>query len=295
MGKETIVVKKSKVFIIAILVLSLVIVSVLGGCTLTETSQLKVVTTTSLLASVVGRIGGDMVDVVNIIPPAQCPGHFDVKPGDIQKLANAGLFLMHGWQGEKFSQDLIDTANNPDLTVVQIDDESVKVDENTNWMTPPVQQAAIDKITTALYEVDVENSAAYQQSAAELKAQVETKEAEIRTKLAREDLVSLNVMCSDQLLGFIQWVGLNIVAEFGRLDLLTPQVVKKLVDEGREENVTLIIDNLQSGQDVGVGIAEELGCKRIILSNFPGGFDNTETWEKTIDRNIELILEAIAR
>jgi len=72
-------------------------------------------------------------------------------------------------------------------------------------------------------------------------------------------------------------------------------VVKDLVDKGREENVTLIIDNLQSGQDAGAGIAEELDCTRIILSNFPGGFDNTETWEKAIDRNIELILEAIAQ
>ena len=287
--------KKFKVLIIGILVLSLVIASILGGCQPAETSQLKVVTSTSLITQIVERVGGERVDVVNIIPPAQCPGHFDVKPGDIQKLADADLFLLHGWQGEMFAQDLIATANNPDLTVVQIDDENVKVDENTNWMTPPVQQAAIDKIATALSEVDIKNSAAYQQSAAELQAQIETKETEIKAKLAKENLAGINVMCSDQLPGFIQWVGLNIVAEFGRPDSLTPQVVKELVDKGREENVTLIIDNLQSGQDAGKGIAEELGCARIILTSFPGGFDNTETWEKAIDRNIELILEAIAQ
>lgn len=280
--------KKSKVLIIGILVLSLVIVSILGGCTPAKTSQLKVVTSTSLMAQIVERVGGDLVDVVNIIPPAQCPGHFDVKPGDIQKLAEADLFLLHGWQGEMFSQDLIATANNPDLTVVTIDIKG-------NWMTPPVQLEAIDEITTSLFQVDIKNSAAYQQSAAELKAQIETKEAEIKARLAEEDLASINVMCSDQLPGFIQWVGLNIVAEFGRPDSLTPQVVKELVDTGREEKVTLIIDNLQSGQDAGKGIAEELSCARIILTNFPGGFDDTETWEKAIDRNIELILEAIAQ
>jgi len=59
--------------------------------------------------------------------------------------------------------------------------------------------------------------------------------------------------------------------------------------------VTLIIDNLQSGQDAGAGIAEELDCDRIILSNFPGGFDNTETWEKAIDENIRRILEIVAQ
>jgi len=284
--------KKFKVIVIGILVLSLVIVSILSGCEPAETSQLKVVASTSLITQIVERVGGDMVDVVNIIPPAQCPGHFDVKPGDIQKLADAELFLLHGWQGEMFSQDLIDSANNPDLTVVNI---NVKVGENTNWMTPPVQKAAVDKITTALSELDTENTTAYQELAAEYKDSITAKEAEIEAKLAKENLADINVMCSDQLPGFIQWVGLNIVAEFGRPDSLTPQVVQELVDKGREEKVTLIIDNLQSGQDAGAGLAEELDCARIILTNFPDGFDNTETWEKAIDYNIELILEAIAQ
>jgi len=284
--------KKSKVFITSILVLSLVIASILNSCETATTAQLKVVTSTSLITQIVERVGGDMVDVVNIIPPAQCPGHFDVKPGDIQELADADLFLLHGWQGETFSQDLIATANNPDLTVVNI---NVKVGENTNWMTPPVQQEAIDKITTALSEVDAENSAAYQELAAEYKASITAKEAEIEARLAEENLGDINIMCADMLAGFIQWTGLNIVATYGRPDSLTPQVVQELVDTGREENVTLIIDNLQSGQDAGAGLAEELDCQRIILTNFPGGFDDTETWEKAIDYDIELILEAIAQ
>jgi len=284
--------KKSKALIIGILVLSLVISSLLVNCETATTARLKVVTSTSLITQIVERVGGDMVDVVNIIPPAQCPGHFDVKPGDIQELADADLFLLHGWQGETFSQDLIATANNPDLTVVNI---NVKIGENTNWMTPPVQLAAIDKITTALSEVDAENSAAYQELAAEYKDSITAKEAEIEARLVKEDLASINVMCADMLVGFIQWTGLNIVATYGRPDSLTPQVVQELVDTGREENVTLIIDNLQSGQDAGAGLAEELGCARIILTNFPGGFDDTETWEKAIDYDIELILEAIAQ
>ena len=284
--------KKFKVLITGILVLGLIISSLLGGCETAETSQLKVVTSTSLIAQIVERVGGDMVDVVNIILPAQCPGHFDVKPGDIQKLADADLFLLHGWQGEMFSQDLIASADNPDLTVVNI---NVKVGENTNWMTPPVQQAAVDRIVAALSEVDAENAAAYQELAAEYKDSITAKEAEIEARLAEENLASINVMCVDMLVGFIQWTGLNIITTYGEPDSLTPQVVQELVDTGREENVALIIDNLQSGQDAGAGLAEELGCARIILTNLPGGFDDTETWEKAIDYDIELILEVIAQ
>ena len=284
--------QKMKIFIAAILIMSLVIVPVLAGCAEEETDRLEAVTTTSLIAQIVERVGGELVDVVNIIPPSQCPGHFDVSPGDIKKLANAKLFLLHGWQGEMFSEELIASADNPDLTTVKID---VAVGDNDNWMTPEVQQAAVDKIAYALSQVDGENSAAYQKAAAEYNGEVEAKGAEIEARLAEEDLAGINVMCSNQLTGLVQWMGLNIIAIYGRPDSLTPEVVKELVDTGREENVTLIIDNLQSGQDAGAGLAEELGCKRIIFTNFPGGFDNTETWEKALDYDANLVLQTISQ
>ena len=280
--------RRFNIVVVAIIVLSLFVASVMGSCAPAETPRLKAVASTSLLAQIVGRVGGDRVDVVNIIPPAQCPGHFDVKPGDIQKLADAELFLIHGWQGELFTQELIASANNPDLTVVVIDIKG-------NWMTPQVQQEAADKVAAALSQVDTENSAAYQQLAADYKDKITAKGAEIAARLDEESLGSINVMCNEQQAGFVKWTGFNIMTTYGRPDSLTPQVVKELVDKAREENVTLIIDNLQSGKDAGAGMAEELGCERVILSNFPGGFDNTETWEKAIDRNVELILEAIAQ
>jgi zinc transport system substrate-binding protein len=244
-----------------------------------------VVTSTSLIAQIVEQVGGDRVSVVNIIPPAQCPGHFDVKPGDIQKLATADLFLLHGWQGEKFSQELIASADNPDLVTVQLDIQG-------NWMTPSVQKEATATITSNLCQVDSQNTAAYQQLAAEYTDRISAKEAEIETKLESENLSAVNVLCAEQQAGFVSWMGLNVITTYGRPDSLTPQVVRELVDTGRASGVTLIIDNLQSGQDAGAGIAEELGVTRIILSNFPGGFTDTETWEKAIDKNVQLIREA---
>lgn len=279
--------KKVHIISAALLLITLLAVSVLSGCADENQDKLKVVTSTSLISSIVDRIGGDLVDVVNIIPPAQCPGHFDISPGDVQKLADAALFLMHGWQGEKFTEDLIASADNPDLTVVSINVQG-------NWMTPPVYQQAVDTITAALVQADAENAANYEKSASGLKDIINSKGAEIQNRLAEKNLAGVNVMCADQQMEFVKWTGLNVVEIFGRPDTFTPQVTKELVDKGRQENVRLIIDNLQSGQDAGAGLAEELGCTRIILSNFPGGFDDTETWEKAIDKNIALILDAIA-
>jgi zinc transport system substrate-binding protein len=279
---------KKQAVIISLLVLSLILAPILSGCASAETSQLKVVTSTSLIAQIVERVGGDKVSVVNIIPPAQCPGHFDVKPGDIQKLADAKLFIIHNWQGEKFSDDLIASANNKDLTVV-------KVDLPGNWMTPPVQRDAADKIAAALAQIDPDNSTAYQKAASEYKAMVTAKESEIQTKLSQVNLSAVNVLCDEQQADFVKWAGLNIIATYGRPETFTPQVVKDLVDKGREGKVTLVIDNMQTGGESGKSLAEELGVGHIVLSNFPGGYENTETWEKAIDKNIELIMNSTSK
>jgi zinc transport system substrate-binding protein len=282
---------KPKILITAALLAGLAAVLPISGCSpATATSKLKVTTSTYLIAQIVERIGESNVEVANIIPPAQCPGHFDVKPGDIQKLADADLFILHGWQGETFSRDLIASADNPDLKVVSL---NIQTTEGNNWMVPSVQREAVDKITTALVEADPQHSTTYQQEATEYKEAVSAKEAMITNELSQANLSVVNVICAEMQAGFVNWIGLNLVATYGRPDSLTPQVIRELVDTGSKEGVTLIIDNLQSGQDAGAAISEELSCPRIILSNVPGGFPNTETWEKAIDHNIELILQAV--
>lgn len=276
--------------ITTILILGLAVTSLLAGCSEQDDTKLKVVTSTSLIAQIVERIGGDKVDVVNIIPPGQCPGHFDCTPGDIKKLADADLFLLHGWQGEKFSEELIATADNDKLVSIQV---NAKVGENMNWMTPAVQSAAVDKIVDTLIQADEDNADEYREAAEKYKGQIAEKETEIKARLAEINPGSVNVLCADQQVGFIGWAGFNIIAIFGRPDTLTPQVVKELVDEGRANNVALVIDNMQSGIDAGAGVAEELGCKQLTLSNFPGGYENTDTWEETVDYNIDMLIDIL--
>ncbi len=271
-----------------ILVLILMANLVSGGCTSKEVEKLQVVTSTSLLTYIVERVGGERVDVINIVPPAQHPGDFDASPSDIQKLADADLFLLHGWPGEAFAERLIASADNPGLTAVNIDIKG-------NWMTPPVQLEATDKVAAALSQVDSKNGNAYQKSAVEYKDAIRVKEAEIKAKLVEVNLSEVNVISAFWQAGFLEWTGLNVIDTYGDPDSLTPQVVKELVDKGREAKVTLIVDNLHSGKDAGAGMAEELGIARIVLSNFPGGFENTETWEKAIEYNVALLLEAIVR
>jgi len=162
-------------------------------------------------------------------------------------------------------------------------------------MTPPVQRDAADKIATALAQLDPDNNSAYQQSATEYKTMVTNKESEVKTKLSQMNLSTVNVLCDEQQAGFVKWAGFNIIDTYGRPETFTPQIVKDLVDKGLEQKVVLVIDNMQTGGEAGKSLSEELGVEHIVLSNFPGGYENTETWEKAIDKNIELIMNSTAR
>ena len=274
-------------FLIGVILLTLAVLPL--GCTSEAMPNLKVVTSTSLIASIVEKVGGDKVDVANIIPPAQCPGHFDIKPSDMKVLADAKLFLMHGWQGEKFSSDLINSADNPGLKVVALNIPG-------NWMTPTVQAQAVGNITSALAEIDPQNASYYQSNAESELAAITAKGNELKAKLEAENLSQVNVLCDAQITGLVQWAGFNVIASYPRPEDISAKKMQELIDQGKQGGVVIVIGNLQSGtSDAGVTMAAGIGAVQVTLSNFPGAFDDTETWEKALEKDVDLMLDALAK
>jgi zinc transport system substrate-binding protein len=75
---------------------------------------------------------------------------------------------------------------------------------------------------------------------------------------------------------------------------LSPADVNQLITEANQAGVVLIIDNLQSGSaTLGAVMEQDIEAIPVTISNFPGGLENTETWEKAIDKNVDLLLEAL--
>jgi zinc transport system substrate-binding protein len=260
---------------------------VFTACSAPATAKLKVVTSTSLMEYIVKQVGGGQVEVSNIVPPNQHPGNFDIKPGDIQKLSNANLFLLHGWPGEGYADKLIASANNPNLTVIKATAEG-------NWMIPSVQSAATDKDVQALSQADSQNSAAYQKAAEAYKQRIQAKDSEIKSRLAQANVASVKIIASVRQADFLQWAGFNVVGTFGPADP-TPQVTRGLIDKGKPAGVSIVVNNLQDAPDAGKAVAQDVGAANLNLSNVPGGFNNTESWEKAIDENINRLLGAIRK
>ena len=242
----------------------------------------------SLITNIIQDVADDKVEARTLIPPGVCPGHYDVKPGDIMALANSKALFIHDYQ-QNFENitGLIEAAENPDLIITVIN-------VTGNWMTPPVQAEAVDKIAQALGEIDPENAAYYQGRAAERVQAILAKGEEVRSELLGAGVEGVKVICADMQAGFVSWAGFNITATYGRPEDLTPAEMKDLIDTAKEAGVALVIDNLQSGAaTVGAAMEQDIEAIPVTISNFPGGLENTETWEKAIDKNVDLLLEAL--
>ena len=286
-GKEYASMKKLSL-VLALVVLFSLAAGLFTGCNDEDNSKLKVVTSTSHLEQLVKRIGGEHVDVINIVPPASHPGDFDASPGDIQKLADADLFLWHNWPGELYVPGLLESADNPDMTVIAIEVDG-------SWMTPQVQEQAADLVADALIQVDSSNRTAYEDGAETYKEAAEAENTKVRARLAEVDVSAVKVICAGWQAGFLGWAGFTIVGTYGLPTAPTPADIQELVDLGRAEGVTLVVDNLHDNPDAGLPIATELGCDRVVLLNFPGVDAETETWEEALDYNIDLLLDVLSK
>ena len=249
-----------------------------------------VIAGTSLIAEIAQDLAGGKLEVQNLIPPGMCPGHYDMKPSDVEALANSKALLIHPWQQDKANiTALIEAADNPGLIVKVI---AVK----DNWMEPPLQAEAVEAIAQALGEIDPQNSALYQQKAEDRLGAIQAKGEEAKDRLQEAGVAGVKVVCDEMQAGFVKWAGFDLVATYGRPEGLSVADIEQLVVQAREAGVTLVIDNLQSGGTANSEtMAQDIGAAQVTISNFPGGFEGTETWVKTLDKNIDLLLEALGQ
>jgi len=247
-----------------------------------------IMTGSSFITNIIQDLADGKVEAHTIIPPGVCPGHYDVKPSDIVALANSKALFIHNYQQNYENiAGAIEAAENPDLIITVLN-------VTGNWMVPAVQAEAVNKIAQALGEIYPENAAYYAGNATERAQAILAYGEQVKDRLQDAAVDGVNVICAAMQEGFVRWAGFDIVATYGRPEELSPADVQQLITEAIEAGVVLVIDNLQSGSTtLGVSMEQDIEAISVIISNFPGGLKNTETWEKAIDKNVDLLLDAL--
>ena len=227
------------------------------GCGRETSTKLTVVASTTMIETVVAEVGGAEVTVEALVPGGMCPGHFDIKPRQMEKIERADLFLYHGWE-----HWLPKVTSLTGLTT-----EIVGVNIAENWMVPDVHVEAIHVIRDILISMAPDREDYFTERALRYENAV-LRETQSVCQMVRP-YQGTPVICSELQADFLTWLGFDVLGSYDRPESMSPKTMEDLIKIGRLSKVGLVVDNRQSGPSVGSGIADEIDAKHVVLTNFP--------------------------
>lgn len=250
---------------------------------LSKSDERSYVLGSTLLEDIVSDLTAGRAKTRLLISGSACPGHTDVKASDLVFAANAQGIYVHPRQ-----------MTLPSLTQLFAAKEQLRtrthgIGVSGSWLIPDVQIQASRAVAKTLVQGETSDfsDAVYgrlQKRIERIKDFSEGLES-VRTRFHGKPVVSA-LMQKD----FVSWCGFSIAATFGGAESMNPKILAEIIALARKRRVIGVVENLQSGKEAGLPIAEELKIPRAILSNFPGSDDNVPDYFSLVRENIRQLL-----
>ncbi|MBI2001952.1 MAG: zinc ABC transporter substrate-binding protein [candidate division NC10 bacterium] len=165
--------------------------------------KLTVVTTLSVLADLIGQVGGNKVQVKPLVPPGGEVHTYQPTPNDIKAVAQAGIVFYNGAHLEEWIDDTIRSGGKQDLPIVILSHGLPIISEAGNepnphlWLDVANAKAYVEKIRDNLGKVDGVNVAHYADRAKTYLAQLDELDTWIQAEVekipkARRKLVTFH-------------------------------------------------------------------------------------------------------
>ncbi len=245
----------------------------------------RVLAGTSTVADILTDLCGDAVEVRELIPGGTCPGHYDLRPGDLLFLEQADLLVLEAYQPDLANMaDLIRAADNTELQTFVL---PLKYDT----MLPQVQLDYTAALALDLADRFPDLADRVIQAAAQRIAMIQEVAASQADRL--EPAAGVPALCAKMQAGFATWAGLEVVDTYGRPEDLSPEKYANLLEAGQARKVRLVLDNLQSGPGGGSGLAESLDAGQADLTSFPGGVPGQDDWASAFIGNVDRLIQAL--
>jgi zinc transport system substrate-binding protein len=250
----------------------------------------SIVAGTAHLANAVADITGAEAAPFVLMPPGQCPGHYDARPGDIARLSEAGVVLLHDWQRPMGNvRRALEAAAVPPERIIAVSTPG-------NWMVPETQQAGLREVAEILARLHPDRAEAFR-AAAEKRAQAVAEHARAaRGRVSTSGAVGVPVAVNEMQAPLVKWAGFTVPLVFGRGEETGAAELAALAGDARKAGVRAVVNNLQSGNPkTAETLAAELGVPLVTLSNFPGADPGASSWEAALDANLDRLLGALQR
>ena len=290
-----------------------------------EETELKIMTSTPILADWVNQITDNQPAVKSIMPYGVDPHSYTPGAKDIADIAELDLIFTVGpnYEAKSFSKFL---ENHPEIKEVHLidyispienedhddHDEHGKKDDHDDddhdehhdhgtydphfWFDPTKVIFAINKITEELSLLNPEDANKYQTRASEYTAELENLDAYIKESLSTIPKDHRNLMTVHESLGYLaNRYDLNLVhAVIPNLDSsigITPQNLVEAIKIIQENDIHALFLENETPEKTANTVAHETGIKIVTGLNVETLPDSSVTYIDFMKNNIQLIVE----
>lgn len=273
------------------------------------------------------KVGGDKVEVTNMVPAGTEPHDWEPAATDVKNLEEADVFIYNGAGMEHWTEDVLGALDNKELKVVEAsrgltllegkeeDEEETEdsssdsdaSDESTDseitydphvWLNPLNAKAEMENIKNAFVEADPDNKDYYEQNYETYAEKFDQLDKEYKDGLA--DTKSKDLITSHEAFGYLcQAYGLNQVGIEGLSPDSEPDAsrMNEIIKFAKENNVkTIFFEELVSPK-VSETIADEIGAKTAVLNPLEGLTDDEisvgEDYFSVMESNLKTIEDAL--
>lgn len=216
----------------------------------------------------VERIGGDKVEVSEMIPPGFSPATYDPSPEKLQELQNADIYFRIGKiafeqaQMEKLSQinsemKIVDTSEGVTFLQFAGDEDEEAGDDPHIWLSPKLVKIQAENIYNALVRFSPENEEYFTEKYNVFLADLYNLDA--RLTEAFLPITGQSILVYHPAFGYLaNAYGFNQQAiEIEGKDP-TPAQLKEIIDTAKKENIKVIFVQEQFSTDSAQAVAEEI-------------------------------------
>lgn len=242
--------------------------------------RLLVISTTTVFADLVARVGGDRVESTSLVPKGGDVHTFDPTPADVRRISTASLLVRNGLGLDDWLTGLVTDAGatatqvtlGEQLDGVQyIESESGQTNPHL-WMDVAYAVKYVDRIEAALAVADPADAATFAANAAAYRAELTALDNDIRTRLATIPAANRVVVSfHDAFPYFAAAYGLTVVGTIVAAPGQDPSAgqIADLVARIKATGATAIFAEVQFNDALAKAIASETGA--IVVDNLYDG------------------------
>ncbi len=239
--------------------------------------RIKVITSFYPLYYFATQVGGNNIEVRNLLPAGAEPHDHDPNTQDVALIEKSNLLIVNGVGFEPWIDELKDNLVNQNVKVVEVADGIATKTDPHIWLDPSLAKQEVEKIASALMVLDPDNEDKYQGNSINLQNRLESLNQEFQAALSSCKLK--NIVTSHAAFGYLAaHYGLNQVSISGLSpdDEPSPRKLAEVAKFAKANNVKYIFFETLVSPRLSETVAAEIGAKTLVFNPLEGLTDEQQ-------------------